>query len=70
MLPYFCTVSFDIFRLVPCHTQLFTWVYIMGELLLNFHLSHTPSNLVEVPQPVYQAAQSGIPVDGLAVHRH
>ena len=37
----------------------------MGGLLLNFHLSHTPSSLVEVPQPVYQAAQSSISVEGI-----
>jgi len=36
----------------------------MRELLLNFHLSHTPSSLVEVPQSVYQVAQSGILEDG------
>jgi len=37
----------------------------MRELLLNFHLSHTPSSLVKVPQPVYQVAQSGISEDGI-----
>ena len=45
MVPYFLH-CFDIFRLVLCHTQgiiffFFTWAYIMRELLLNFHLSHT-----------------------------
>jgi len=66
MLPYFALLVSTIFVLCPATLkELFTWVYIMRELLLNFHLSHTPSSLVEVLQPVYEAAQSGVSEDGI-----